>query len=527
MLLARAEVRAGNVAQALTLLSHAQHNTPADSEPWQFAAALATQVRDWPVLQDIARRWTTAHPMAVDAWQNLSRAYFEQSQFLPAIAAFDSVMKLEPGKLIHQVSAARLATAAHQYSRARSLLENVLQQAPDAPEVLYALARVYHLSGELELAERLCRRSIVAQPGYPPAYTMLGLLREGRLEDSDIRAIEQMLAHPSLHPEYKAMLGFTLGDALDRRGDYAGAFAAWQAANLINLSIARQESIVYDRAFQEAEVAVLDELFSYKEAVSVQLFADDTAMSAVESASYPTPIFVVGMPRSGTTLAESVLASHSQVTGAGELPSLCAIHDELITVARQQGINAARDMLLNNAVNWRARYLEALPAHGEAAYIVDKQPLNFRSVGLIRVLFPDSPIIYTQRAALDVGFSIYRNNFTKHWPCAHRLADIAHYLGVHARIMSLWQQRFPGLLHVLDHAAMVRDPAREIRALLAFAGLDFEDACLTPHQTQRPIATFSAVQVRRPVSAAYTGRAAHYLPWLGEFGELGVGEIKK
>lgn len=237
MLQARAHVRAGNAAEAFTLLSDTQHSNPTDLQAWQLASALATELRDWPLLQDIGRRWTQALPRCVEAWRVLARAHFEQSHFDPAIAVFQTVIQLQPHNSQHLVSLARMATAAQQYPLARSLLEKVSEQTPDSPQVLYPLARIYYLTGELELAEQYCRRSISVQPGYPPAYTTLGSLHEGRLDDADINAIKHMLAQPALHPQYHAMLGFTLGDALDRRGDFADAFAAWQAANLINLRI--------------------------------------------------------------------------------------------------------------------------------------------------------------------------------------------------------------------------------------------------------------------------------------------------
>lgn len=482
---------------------------------WQRAATQATQTRDWPALQHIARQWTVAQPDSVQAWQTLSRSHFEQLQFNDAVLAFNKVLQLEPDSVLHQVSAARLATAAQQYQQARvQLLAALTHPSLNTSEVLtagdaraavvadiqYALARVYHLTGELAEAEVCCRRSISLRPGFPPAYALLAALREGELTDTDITQIQSLLQHPQLHAEYRAMLGFALGDALDRRADYDAAFSAWTAANRVNQHIYQQEGIVYQREQQEAEYQLLDKLFAEPPHFNYQ-------------AGVVTPIFVVGMPRSGTTLAESILASHSQVSGAGELPGLCEIYDELMTAARHQGIYAASDLLQQNAVVWRKQYLAALPSSGRA-YVVDKQPLNFRAVGLIRVLFPESPIVYTQRTALDIGFSIYRHNFTKNWPCAHRLEDIAHYLHEHARIMALWLQRYSSQIHVLDHAALVQNPQQEIQRLLNYTGLAPEEACLRPHQTQRSIATFSAVQVRKPVSAAYSGRAAHYLRWL-------------
>lgn len=500
--LARAEARLGDVGAALATLARAQQAEPHDPQVWQVAAGLAAGVRDWPELRRLAAGWTAAHPASCEAWQALSRAHFEDSRFAEAADAFAPVLALEPGTVGHLVNAGRLALAAQRYDAAREHLAAARALAPDSGEVLYALSRMHHLAGDLAASEDCCRRAIAAMPDHAPAHAELGALREGRLDDADLAAVERLLGDPGLHPEYRAMLGFTLGDALDRRGRHAAAFAAWDEANRINRAISDAEGIVYDPAEHEAELDLL-----------AAIFADPPEIAA--GPAPVRPIFVLGMPRSGTTLVESILAAHSGVHGAGELPTLPKLHKELMAVARQQGIAAAREHLCAGAGAWRTRYLAALPPLGGATAAVDKQPINYRSVGLIRALFPEAAIIHVRRSPVETGFSIFRHNFSKNWPCAHRLADIGRYYGIHARICALWRRLYPDAFQGIEHAALIRDQEGETRRLLAFAGLDFEPACLVPHETGRPIATFSAVQVRRPVSSAYSGRAAAYEPWLG------------
>ncbi|MDO8906860.1 MAG: sulfotransferase [Pseudohongiella sp.] len=509
----QAAVRSGDITTALTLLAQARQEDPLNPHAWQLAAELAAHVRDWPELQRIASCWTRMHPTSVAAWQSLSRSHFEDSQFNEAIAAYARVLALQPGNAGHLVAAARLATAALQYDCARSYLDAAEALSPDSGEVLYALSRLHHLSGELALAEVYCRRAIRVMPGYAPAYTALGVLTEGRLDDAEIANIAQLAKHPGMHPEYRAMLYFTLGDALDRKGEYDHAFAAWKQANQINSGISAQEGIFYNAQQHEEDVALLAGIFADPFA---KPFAEDFLQNQDGcTGSGLRPVFVVGMPRSATTLAESILASHSGVHGAGELPTLLDTLEGLLTIARRDGIAVARETLRSQAGRWRQRYLDALPcAHGKA-HVVDKQPLNFRAIGLIRVLFPESPVIYTQRNMMDVGLSIFRHNFSKNWPCAHKLSDIGHYYRVHEQIVALWQQRYPDAIHVMDHAALVSDQESEIRKLIAFAGLEFEEACLTPHKTRRQVATFSSVQVQRPVSSSYSGRAAHYARAMG------------
>jgi tetratricopeptide (TPR) repeat protein len=476
-----------------------QHNGSANLQTLRLAVARASQLRDWPELLNIANSWIESESRSIEAWQALSRAHFEESRFSQALDAFEKVLQLEPENVTHKISIARLATAAGQYDCARGWLNDAESSDPDSGEVLYALSRLHYLTGELEQAENYCRRAIRAIPNLLPAYVTLGMLCEGQFDDEELAIIQQMARHPGIHPEYRTMLAFTIGDALDRRGEHEQAFAAWDHANNVNARISVQEGYVYDRQLQESEIALLHSIFD--EPISVPV---NTKTSECK------PIFVVGMPRSGTTLIESILASHSTVTGAGELPGMQDILEELMQFARKHGALKARKLLQTNAPLWRARYLAAMPAAGAAHWVVDKQPLNYRSIGLIRVLFPESPIIHTVRSPMDVGFSIYRHKFSKNWPCAHRLDDIGHYYGVYMRTMAMWQQRCGDAIHTVEHAALVKHPKTEIRKTLDFAGLNIEPACLEPQNTKRAIATFSAVQVRRPISSQYTGRASSY-----------------
>jgi tetratricopeptide (TPR) repeat protein len=496
----REEALAGNLSRALALLNHIQRSDPANAQGWSLAAALFADLRDWTELEHLARRWITHDPRSVEAWQTLSRAFFEVSRFDEAIAAFNKVLEFEPQHSAHWISAAKIATAAQQYDKALSFLERVQALVPDSAELSYAFCRVYYLTGDLGLAERYCLRTLELNPYAVPAFTTLGQLREGRLSDAEIAAINQLLAADGLHPEYRALLNFTLGDALDKSGRAEPAFLAWQEANAINQVISAQEGLRYDAAAFENEVNLLSDIFGEPLAIDW----------SERQATLPRPVFVVGMPRSCTTLVESILAAHSQVDGAGELPTLYDIYEELLQTARREGVQAARAQLAAKADTWRRRYLAAIPQNLRASIIVDKQPLNFRAIGLIRMLFPEAPIIYTRRDAMDVGFSIYRNNFSKNWPCAHSLSDIGHYYGVHTRIMAYWFELHGECVHVVDHAKLITDGDNVIRHLLAFAGLQFEDACLAPHESKRAIATFSAVQVRQPVSGAYAGKSRAY-----------------
>lgn len=478
-----------------------QYQRQTNQQQLRGAAVTAVRLRNWAELARIADTWAAIDPSCVEAWQQLSRAWFEQSCFDKSITAFDQVIHLEPHNNAHRISAARLAMAAQNYTLARQHLLAAEAAQPESGEVHYALSRLYYLTGELELAEHHCLQTIKSRPDFPPAYVNLGMLREGELDDISVATVSRLFNDARVHPEYRTMLGFTLGEALDKRDQTQAAFDVWTQANEINRAISEQEGFVYRREQQQTDLQLLTEIFATP--ITSDWLAERHPNRAL-------PIFVLGMPRSGSTLVESVLASHSDVSGAGELPGLQQIYEEIMHTARHSGTAAARRLISTRAGAWREQYLHALPGDDTVRWVVDKQPLNFRLIGLIRIMFPESPIIYTQRDAIETGFSIWRHKFSKHWPCAHRLSDIGHFLLQQAEIMEMWHQQFGNLIHVVKHQELVQQAETVIKHLLDHCGLNEQKACFEPHKSKRAVATFSAVQVKKPISSKYLDRSSRY-----------------
>jgi hypothetical protein len=223
-------------------------------------------------------------------------------------------------------------------------------------------------------------------------------------------------------------------------------------------------------------------------------------------------IFVVGMPRSGTTLTEQLLASHRDVHGAGERPELAVARqafERLATAESGRVLPRVPPRLLRGIAD---SYVDALRKSAPAdAVLVDKNPHNFENIGLIRVLFPQARIILCERDPLDTCLSIHCQVFSVHHSYKNRLADLAHYYGQYRRLIRHWHATCGNAIHVLRYESLVAAPEREVRALLEFCGLDWDPACLGFDANTRPVNTPSQLQVRQPLYTTSVGRARrHY-----------------
>lgn len=490
--LARLALARANPGQALRILDVAATRTPADPGLLALRSELLVSSRNWPGLQATAAYWTRAHAENPEAWRAAARAAFELGMHRQAVDAFRQVLTLEHPNAANLTSFASLCLHALDIDAAHQALERAEAMAPDSAEMLSIKALILMYLGRFAEAEACCCRCLAQSPEHIPAYTTLSRLRRGRLPDDNLQLLGSIVERQDRPFEQRIPAAFAIAHAHDARDEVDLAVEAYTRAHALSLERDRLESRSYDRHQVDASGRRLMEL------------ADAMTLRAAGDIESPRPIFIVGMPRSGTTLIESVLSAHARVFACGERPMMQQILRAWQQLDRTGG---APDAGLFR--DWSTAYLSNLPALGAADHITDKHPLNFEAVALIAQLFPQSTIVHVRRDPLETCLSIYRQEFNRHWAFAHRLEDIGHYYGHYARLVAHWERRFPGRLVTIQYEAFAKDFENAAPALLKACGLAWEPACLEFQKAPRAIATFSTVQARDPVTVA-NGRALRY-----------------
>ena len=476
--LGQAALAAGDLAAAQNALQSARATLPDHAGTARLELDVLAARRDWQGLADRAREFARVRPDDTPGWYALSRANFERGRYRLAADAYREVLKRVPEDAATQTAYARICLHAGRFEAAIAALDRAETLAPDLPEMLAAKGLLLTYQGRFGDAERYTRRCLEAAPGYAPAYTQLVSLTRGRLSDGELATLVNQVEATGLPLEHRITAAFALANGRAGQHDVEAAFSGWQRAHALALERDASERAGYDRAAMETRVETLMRLF-HRPAEAVP-------------APGPRPIFVVGMPRSGTTLVESVLSAHSRVAGGGERTMMQLLLDTCLADGRLPDDGTAGQ--------WVAAYHEELPDLGGADHITDKHPLNFQAIGLIQRLFPEAPVIHIRRDPIETAFSIYRHEFSKFWTFAHRLEDIGHFYGQYARLMDHWQRVLGDRLVTLQYEDVAGNFDAAAPALLDACGLDWEPACGTFQEAERPITTLSAVQAREPVT---------------------------
>ena len=494
-LLQAADALARNaLAEAEPILRNRLKEEPTDIGAIRMLAELAGRIGRNKDAESLLRRALELAPGFAAARHNLAIALHRQGRSQEAIGEVDQLLAQEPGHPSYvNLKAAALARLGD-YEPSIALYSQVLVDYPKQPKVWMSLGHSLKTVGRQDESIHAYRRGLELQPTLGEAWWSLANLKTFRFTDADRAAMRAALDAPDLGEEDRFHLQFALGKAEEDAGDYAASFADYVAGNR-----GRRALIDYDAAELTQAVDRQIGLFT------PDFFAAREGWGAVAA----DPIFVVSLPRSGSTLIEQILASHSQVEGTTELPDIAAL-------ATRVGLNAMAGLSADDARALGEEYLDRtrIQRKTDRPFFVDKMPNNWAHVGFIKLILPNATIIDARRHPLACCFSNFKQHFARGQTFTYDLADIGHYYADYVRLMDHFDRVLPGTVHRVFYEAMVADTETQVRALLAHAGLPFEERCLRFHETERAVRTASSEQVRRPIFKDGVEQWRHYEPWL-------------
>jgi len=426
--------------------------------------------------------------------------------YLEARGQVERLLGLEPGNRNYRTLHALTLVGLGQHERAMALYRELLAGAAQPAELHLSIAHSLKTLGSADAAIAEYRAAAAARPGYGEAYWSLANLKTYRFTDEEIGRMRAAEAAAAISTDDRSHLCFALGKALEDRAEFAQSFEYYSRGNALRHAASGYRAQKLEAgARQQTEVCTR------------ALFARHAGCGSPA----PDPIFVVGLPRSGSTLIEQILASHSAVEGTQELADLPRI------VAGLQGRGAPADppvypqiLARMTAEDFRGlgeQYLRDTRAYRATARprFIDKMPNNFRHIGLIHLILPNARIIDARREPMACCFSNFKQLFAQGQSFTYGLEDIARYYRTYLELMRHWDSVLPGRVLRVRYEDVVEDLEGSVRRLLAHCGLELEPACLAFHQTARSVRTASSEQVRQPIYREGLEQWRHYEPWLG------------
>jgi tetratricopeptide (TPR) repeat protein len=437
-----------------------------------------------------------ARPKAGEPAMARIRSLLAGRHFEAAIAGLDGILAADRDDALALTMKAAALMDLGRYADAEAISRALAARFPDENYAQLAHANALRTLGETAAAVAAWRRCLAADPACADAWLALADLKTFRFTADNVAAMGEALARPGLPDETGARLCFALGKAFDDASDSAGAFAAWTRGNAIEAAW---------RGYRPDETSAF--VRRCKSLFTPAFFAGRAGWGAKDGA----PIFIVGLPRSGSTLVEQILASHADVEGTHELPDLPMIAQTVTGypdgVARLNRETCAR--LGNDYLGRTAAY-----RHQGRPRFIDKTPKNFLHAGFIRLVLPHAHIVDVRRHPLDCGVSIFRQHFGTGFNAAFSLEYIGRWYADYVDLMAHLDAVQPGAVTRVIYEDLVADTEGEVRRLLAGLDLPFDPACLRFFETRRPIDTPSAEQVRQPISSGAVGQWRRFEPWL-------------
>ena len=433
-----------------------------------------------------------------------AQVLLQRHKYREARAQIETLLAREPGHPDYRIAAATAAVGLGEQQTAIGLYHRLLQEGPGNPDVQLWLGHALKTVGRVQEAISAYRGAASARPDFGDAYWSLANLKTFRFEDADVARMREQEAQPQIGSEDRLHLCFALGKALEDRGAFELSWTYYARGNALRRETSRYRPEIMDLNTRKQKDVCTPAFFAGREG-----WGDPR----------PDPIFIVGLPRSGSTLLEQILASHSQVDGTQELSHVQSM------VLEMQG----RDPDLDNprypaalleldaeaATTLGRRYLDDTRVYRRGRPVfIDKMPNNFRHIGLIQLMLPNARIIDARREPMACCFSNLKQLFAQGQEFTYSFDDIARYYRTYLELMRHWDEALPGRVLRVRHEDVVDDVEGEVRRILDHCGLPFEDACVSFHQTRRSVRTPSSEQVRRPIFREGLEQWRNYAPWL-------------
>jgi tetratricopeptide (TPR) repeat protein len=438
------------------------------------------------------------------ARQEYAKVLLEVHKYEDARCELERLLRDAPGDRLLKTLHAASCVGLGEHERAIELYHELLRETPDDADLHLSLAHAQKTIGRTGEAVDSYRRAAASRAGFGDAYWSLANLKTYRFTEHEIEQMRAAESATATGPVDRYHLCFALGKALEDRREFAEAFRNYERGNALKRAESKYRAdIIENNTRRQIEVCTA-EFFARRPSFGVP--ADD-------------PIFIVGLPRSGSTLLEQILASHSQIEGTQELPNIQQLVQKLR--GREPDLDDSRyprildEIDADTARRLGEHYLERTRVYRTVKPLfVDKMPNNFRHLGLIHLILPNARIIDARREPMACCFSNLKQLFAQGQEFTYSIADIARYYRSYLELMDHWDRVLPGRILRVHHEDVVGDLEGSVRRMLNFCGLDFEPRCVDFHETRRSVRTASSEQVRRPLNREGLDQWKYFEPWL-------------
>ncbi|HEX5787094.1 MAG TPA: sulfotransferase [Woeseiaceae bacterium] len=511
---AAAMLREDRFDDAVAALKTALQQNPGNVDAMRYlAGAYFTRKVHLDDAEALLRQATRTAPDFTAAWLLLGPVLVERNKYLDAVEAFRAATRLAPGNAEAWMGLGNAHARASQVEEAAQAFARAVALDPDLPGSQMGYAHVLKTLGDQPGSIAAYREAIRVRPDFGEVYWSLANLKIFRFTDADIAAMEAQLAGGDLSASADIHFRFALGKAYEDLGDYDRAWHYYDTGNR-----RQRGEVKFDPAEFELRQTKIRSVLN-REFLREREGHGDPA---------PDPIFIVGLPRSGSTLVEQILATHSKVEGTSELPILSRI---VGSIGRYRPDNVAYPEALKElrSKDWRAygqQFLEECRRHRytDKPFFTDKLPNNFPHVGFIHLILPNAKIINARRHPLDSCLGAYKQLFGHGQHFTYDMFELSEYYKLYDAMMRHWHDVLPGKVLDVHYEETVTDLESQVRRILEHCGLEFEERCLRYHETERAVKTASSEQVRQPIYTSSLGKwrryEAHLGAWLAEFEEI-------